>query len=77
MTCCNSIQATLCLPLLSLIELLTEPNTVEMAEWKTYYQNEDEEEEQEEGEQSGGEMKASSLGQMMQDCQLPSITLIQ
>lgn len=32
-----------------------------MAEWNTFYRNEEDEEDQEEGEQSGGESKASSL----------------
>lgn len=44
-----------------LLNPLTEPEAAQMAEWNAYYRNEDEEEEQEEGEQSGGEIKASSL----------------
>lgn len=36
-----------------------------MAEWNTYYRNEDEEEDQEEEEQTGGQMKSIRLGFML------------
>lgn len=63
----------LLLYLIELLNPLTEPKAVLMAEWNAFYQNEDEEEGQEEGEQYGGKMKCAAL---VQNCRLPLITFI-
>lgn len=36
----------------------TEPKAVLMADWNTYYRNDDDDEGQDEGEETGGEMRA-------------------